>query len=67
MTELVKGYSNEDLEGMIENEGLDYFFNGYLSFEKIVDTDLRDAVGAYIESRQRIIRILDEHRIEVND
>ena len=67
MTELVKGYSNEDLEGMIENEGLDYFFNGYVSFEKIVDADLSDAVGAYIESRQRIIRILDEHGIEVND
>lgn len=67
MTELVKGYSNEDLEGMIENEGLDYFFNGYLSFEKIVDADLSDAVRAYIESRQRIVRILDEHGIEVND
>ncbi len=67
MIELVKGYDNENLEGMIENEGLDYFFNGYISFENIIDPELREAVCQYREAREEILYVLEKNGIEVND
>lgn len=67
MTELVKGYTIENLEGKIENEGLDYFFNGYISVENIVDKELQKAVFDYHAARDLIIYILEKHGVEVND
>ncbi len=67
MTELVKGYDNENLEGKIENEGLDYFFNGYISFENIIYPELREAVWEYRKAREQILYVLEKNGIEVND
>lgn len=67
MTELIKGYDKENLEGKIENEGLDYFFNGYISYENIVDAELREAVWSYLEAREQIVYVLEKHGVEVND
>jgi len=67
MTELIKGYDLANLEGKIENEGLDYFFNGYISFEKIIDPELREAVWLYNKAREEIICVLEKNGIEVNE
>ncbi len=67
MNELIKGYDKEIIEGKIENEGLDYFFNGYISFENIIDAELREAVWSYLEAREQIVYVLEKHGIEVNE
>lgn len=67
MNELIKGYDKEIIEGKIENEGLDYFFNGYIGYESIVDAELREAVWSYLEAREQIVYVLEKHGIEVND
>jgi hypothetical protein len=67
MNELIKGYDKENLEGMIENEGLDYFFNGYISFENIIDPELREAVFSYKQAREEIIYVLSKNGIEVDE
>lgn len=67
MNELIKGYDKEIIEGKIENEGLDYFFNGYISFENIIDAELREAVWSYLEAREQIMYVLEKHGIEVNE
>lgn len=65
MTELIKGFDAETLEGKIENEGLDYFFNGYIGFENIIDPELREAVWSYLEARESIVYVLSKHGVEV--
>lgn len=67
MNELIKGYDKEIIEGKIENEGLDYFFNGYIDYESIVDAELREAVWSYLEAREQIVYVLEKHGIEVNE
>jgi hypothetical protein len=67
MVELIKGYDSESLEGKIENEGLDYFFQGYISLENILDDALLDAVKDYLDARSEIIYILNKHGISVDE
>lgn len=63
MSELIEGFDAETLEGMIENEGLDYFFNGYISVEDITNEELREAVMTYLDARGMIIHTLEKHGI----
>lgn len=63
MSELIEGFDTETLEGMIENEGLDYFFNGYISVEDITNEELREVVMAYLDARAMIIHTLEKHGI----
>jgi len=63
MSELIKGFDAETLEGKIENEGLDYFFTGYIGFEKIIDPELREAVYSYLQAREQIVYVLEKHGI----
>lgn len=63
MSELIEGFDTETLEGMIENEGLDYFFNGYISVEDITNEELREAVMTYLDARTMIIHTLEKHGI----
>ena len=65
MTVLIEGYDKETLEGKIESEGLDYFFQGYVSPEKVIDGALCDAVKNYLDARCKIIYLLNEHGIDV--
>lgn len=57
---LVKGFTNSELGGKIDNEGLDYFFRGYLSPDSILDPDLRAAVDRFNAAMDDIEAILDE-------
>lgn len=58
---IIKGYeSNEDLAGMIENEGLDYYFMEYLDPDSIIDDKLRVSVMNWQNQRADAIDRLRE-------
>lgn len=49
---IIKDYNSvEDLAGMIENEGLDYFFMEYLTTNNIEDIPLREIVEEWKDRR----------------
>lgn len=58
--EPIQGYDIESLGGMIENEGLEYFFLDYLSPSKIQDEALRDAAHLLNVARDRLVERLEE-------
>ena len=63
---IIKGYESEDdLAGMIENEGLDYFFTEYLDPDKILDDKLRVSVMNWQNQRNDAIDRLSELGVEV--
>lgn len=63
---IIKDYkSEEDLAGIIENEGLDYFFMDYLATSKIEDVLLREIVEEWKDRRDDAINRLRELGVEV--
>lgn len=61
MTQLVKGFTNEELFEKAEYEGIEYMFLDYLSIEDIQDEDLRKAVQQFKLAFEEIQTILLEY------
>ena len=64
MTQLVKGFTNEELWEKAEYEGIEYLFLDYLDPDHIIDEDLRKAVQQFKLAFEEIQSILAEHEPE---
>lgn len=64
MTQLVKGFTNEELWEKAEYEGIEYLFLDYLDSDHIIDEDLRKAVQQFKLAFEEIQSILAVHEPE---
>ena len=64
MTQLVKGFTNEELWHKAEYEGIEYLFLNYLGPDHIIDEDLSKAVQQFILAFEEIQSILSEYEPE---
>jgi hypothetical protein len=67
MTQLVKGFTNEELWLKADYEGIDYLFLDYLSIDSIIDEDLKKAVQQFRLAWAKIQSILDEFEPDEED
>ncbi|MFZ1301659.1 MAG: hypothetical protein WAQ27_03765 [Candidatus Microsaccharimonas sp.] len=63
----IEGYDIENLSSMIESEGLDYFFQGYISVDRITNPLLRRKVKDYLEAREDLVDFLKSRGVEIED
>ena len=64
MTQLVKGFTNEELWQKAEYEGIEYLFLDYLDLDYIIDEDLRKSVQQFRLAFEEIQSILEEYEPE---
>ncbi len=64
MSQLVKGFTNEELWNKAEYEGIDYLFLDYLDIDSILNYNLRKAVQEYRSAFEEIQNILSEYEPE---
>jgi hypothetical protein len=64
MTQLVKGFTNEELWQKAEYEGIEYLFLDYLDPDHIIDEDLSTAVRQFKLAFEEIQSILEEYEPE---
>jgi hypothetical protein len=64
MTQLVKGFTNEELWQKAEYEGIEYLFLDYLDPGHIIDEDLSKAARQFILAFEEIQSILSEYETE---
>jgi hypothetical protein len=64
MTQLVKGFTNEELWQKAECEGIEYMFLDYLSLDSIIDEDLKKSVQQCRLAFEEIQSILEEYEPE---
>ena len=64
MSQLVKGFTNEELWNKAEYEGIDYLFLDYLDINSILNYNLRKAVEQYRSAFEEIQNILEEYEPE---
>lgn len=64
MTQLVKGFTNEELWQKAEYEGIEYLFLDYLDLDHIIDEDLSKAVQQFRLALEEIQSILAEYEPE---
>lgn len=64
MTQLVEGFTNEELWNKAEYEGIDYLFIDYLDINSILNYNLRKAVQEYRSAFEEIQNILSEYEPE---
>jgi hypothetical protein len=64
MTQLVKGFTNEELWKKAEYEGIDYLFRDYLSIDSIIDEDFKKVVQQFKLAFEEIQSTLDEFEPE---
>ena len=64
MTQLVKGFTNEELWQKAEYEGIEYLFLDYLDPDRIIDEDLRKSVQQFRLALEEIRSILEEYEPE---
>lgn len=64
MSQLVKGFTNEELWQKAEYEGIDYLFLDYLDIDSILNYNLRKAVQEYRSAFEEIQNILSEYEPE---
>lgn len=64
MTQLVKGFTNEELWLKAEYEGIEYLFLDYLNLNNIIDGDLYKAVQQFRLAFEEIQSILEEYEPE---
>lgn len=62
---VIKCFTNEDLQAKIDNEGFDYFFSAYISPDAVKDPELRAYVEQYVKAREAIAERLTTLGIEV--
>jgi hypothetical protein len=67
MTQLVKGFTNEELWLKAEYEGIEYMFLDYLSIDSIIDEDLKKAVQQFRLAFEEIQIILEEFEPEEDE
>jgi hypothetical protein len=67
MTQLVNGFTNEELWHKAEYEGIEYLFLDYLDVDSILDYDLRKAVQQFKLAFEEIQNILGECEPEDTD
>lgn len=61
MTQLVKGFTNEELWQKAEYEGIEYLFLDYLDPDHIIDEDLRKSVQQFRLALEEIRSTLEEY------
>lgn len=66
MSDLIKGFTHESLQHKIEYEGFDYFFTSYISYDDILDADLREALIEFLDAREKLIAILEDNGIDTD-
>jgi len=64
MSQLVKGFTNEELWNKAEYEGIDYLFLDYLDIDSILNYNLRKAVQEYRSAFEEIQSILEKYEPE---
>lgn len=64
MSQLVKGFTNEELWEKAEYEGIEYLFLDYLDIDSILNYNLRKAVQEYRSAFEEIQNILSEYEPE---
>lgn len=64
MTQLVKGFTNEELWLKADYEGISYLFIDYLHPDNIIDEDLAKAVRQFRLAFEEIESILEEYEPE---
>lgn len=64
MTQLVKGFTNEELWLKADYEGTDDLFLHYLNFDSIIDEDLKKAVQQFRLAYEEIQSFLEEYEPE---
>jgi hypothetical protein len=64
MTQLVKGFTNEELWHKAEYEGIEYLFLDYLHPDDIIDEDLAKAAQQFRLAFEEIQSILEEYEPE---
>lgn len=64
MTQLVEGFTNEELWQKAEYEGIESMFLDYLSIDSIIDEDLKKAVQQFRLAFEEIQVILEEFEPE---
>jgi uncharacterized radical SAM superfamily protein len=64
LSQLVKGFTNEELWNKAEYEGIDYLFLDYLDINSILNYNLRKAVEQYRSAFEEIQNILEEYEPE---
>jgi hypothetical protein len=67
MTQLVKGFTNEELWHKAEYEGIEYLFLDYLSIDSIIDEDFKKVVQQFQLAFEEIQSTLDEFEPEYLD
>mgnify|MGYP006994851621 CR=1 FL=1 len=67
MSQLVKGFTNEELWEKAEYEGIEYMFLDYLSIDSIIDEDLRKSVQQFQLAFEEIQAILSEYEPEYDE
>lgn len=64
MTQLVGGYSNEEVWEKCEYEGIEYFFLDYMDADQILDPQLKEAVKQLQSSMEVIRAIVSQYEPE---
>ena len=60
MKQLIKGFTNDELLGKIDSEGIEYFFLSYIDVDSIQDLDLCKAVRQFKLAFEEIESFIDE-------
>lgn len=65
MTELIKGYTTEEIQGKIEWEGLEYFLLNYIDIDNIQCEDFKKSVQQFQLAYEDIVDTLEDEGIEI--
>ena len=67
MTQLVKGFTNEELWQKAEYEGIEYLFLDYFDMDSIIDEDFKKVVQQFQLAFEEIQSTLDEFEPEEDE
>jgi hypothetical protein len=67
MTQLVKGFTNEELWQTAEYEGIEYLFLDYFDIDSIIDEDFKKVVQQFQLAFEEIQSTLDEFEPEEDE
>lgn len=65
MTQLIEGYTTEELTSKIEYEGLEYFLLHYLDIDEITCEDFRKSVQQFRLAYDDIVDTLEDEGVEL--
>ncbi len=67
MTQLVEGFTNEELWQKAEYEGIEYLFLDYFDIDSIIDEDFKKVVQQFQLAFEEIQSTLDEFEPEEDE